>query len=158
MLISFDLDDTLICDRELVPKERNKVPFFLKPWLNEPLRLGTCKLMQQLNQYGCGILIITSSYRSPWLVRLWLTCYGISVVNVINQNIYRDYLKRHSINLYPSKNPKLFGSSLHIDDSEGVRLEGEKYGFEVIVISPTDRNWTEKVIEAVRNKLKAGKI
>ena len=36
-----------------------------------------------------------------------------------------------------------------MDDSEGVRLEGEKYGCEVIVISPEDRNWTLEVLEAV---------
>ena len=36
-----------------------------------------------------------------------------------------------------------------MDDSEGVRLEGEKYGFEVIVIYPEDGNWTLAVIESV---------
>ena len=153
MISSFDVDDTLICPAQSVPKEPNRVPFFLKPWMKEPLTLGTCNLMTQLNQYGYEILIITSSYRSPWLVAWWLLCYGISVVNVVHQNVYNAYLSRHYIHSYPSKNPRLFGSSLHVDDSDGVNLEGETYGFEVILISPEDVNWTEKVIEAAVNLL-----
>lgn len=46
MRISFDLDDTLICG-EQVPCEPNRIPFFFNPWINEPLRLGSRKLMKQ---------------------------------------------------------------------------------------------------------------
>jgi hypothetical protein len=153
MRISFDLDDTLICDREQVPCEPNRIPFFLNPWVNEPLRLGSCKLMKQLKQYGCEIWIYTSSYRSPCLIRLWLRCYGINVTGVINQTIHNAYLNRNSGYERATKNPKAFGIDLHVDDSEGVRLEGKKYGFEVVVISPEDRNWNLAVLEAVVRKL-----
>lgn len=151
MLISFDLDDTLICRQEAVPCEPNRVPFLLKPWINEPLRLGTCQLMKELRQHGCEIWIYTTSYRSPCSVRLWLLCYGIPVAGVINQAIHNTHLRHNSGYYAPSKNPRAFGITLHIDDSEGVRLEGKKYGFEVIIISPEDRNWTKKVLEKVTN-------
>ncbi|MBD2181116.1 hypothetical protein H6S82_16765 [Planktothrix sp. FACHB-1355] len=149
MRISFDLDDTLICHQGCVQREPNRVPFFLKPWINEPLRLGTRELMQKLKQYGCEVWIYTTSYRSPFYVRLWLFCYGIHVAKVINQATYHAYLRRNPSNSTLSKNPKIFGIDLHVDDSEGVRLEGEKYGFEVVVISPEDRNWTERVLKAI---------
>jgi hypothetical protein len=150
--ISFDLDDTLICG-EHVPSEPNRIPFFFKPWINEPLRLGSCTLMKQLKQYGCEIWIYTSSYRSPCLIRLWLRCYGIHVAGVINQTVHNAYLRRNSGYDRASKNPKAFGIDLHVDDSEGVRLEGKKYGFEVVVISPENRNWNLVVIEAVVRQL-----
>ncbi len=153
MRISFDLDDTLICDPEQVPCEPNRIPFFFKPWINEPLRLGSCKLMKQLKQYGCEIWIYTSSYRSPCLIRLWLRCYGIHVTKVINQTVHNAYLSRNSGYERASKNPKAFGIDLHVDDSEGVRWEGEKYGCEVVVISPEDPNWNLAVIEAVVRQL-----
>ena len=49
----------------------------------------------------------------------------------------------------PSKNPAAFGISLHVDDSDGVRLEGERHGFRVVVLSPDDEGWVRKVLAAV---------
>jgi hypothetical protein len=36
-----------------------------------------------------------------------------------------------------------------VDDSDGVREEGEKYGFGVVVVSPEDPDWVQRVLEAV---------
>ncbi len=152
MRISFDLDDTLICDRRYVPCEPNRVPFFLKPWINEPLRLGTRELIQELQQYGHEISIYTTSYRSPCYVRLWLLCYGIKVVEIINQNIHNKYLRSHPGYSLPSKNPRAFGIDLHVDDSEGVKLEGKKYGFKVVVIAPDDLSWNLAVLKAISRR------
>ncbi|MCC3404659.1 MAG: hypothetical protein JGK17_03540 [Microcoleus sp. PH2017_10_PVI_O_A] len=152
MRISFDLDDTLICNHKEVPREPNRVPFFLKPWINEPLRLGTRVLIKELKQRGHEIWIYTTSYRSPCLVSLWLRCYGIQVAGVINQNIHRAHLRHYSGDSLPSKNPQAFGIDLHVDDSEGVKLEGKKYGFQVVVVSPEDCNWTRAVLEAVARR------
>ena len=149
MRISFDLDDTLICDRKEASWEPNRIPFFLKHWINEPLRLGTRALIKELKASGHEIWIYTTSYRSPCSVRLWLRCYGIQVAGVINQNIHRAHLDRYPGDSFPSKNPRAFGIDLHVDDSEGVKLEGKKYGFKVVVISPEDCNWTVAVLEAV---------
>jgi hypothetical protein len=38
---------------------------------------------------------------------------------------------------------------LHVDDSEGVRMEGDEHGFRVVVVSPEDRYWTQKILRAV---------
>lgn len=59
-----------------------------------------------------------------------------------------------------SKNPKLFGIDIHVDDSEGVRMEGEKYGFKTIIIQPADEKWVDKILERIKieeMKLKATK-
>jgi hypothetical protein len=149
--ISFDLDNTLICFQENAKHEPNKVPFFLKLWFKEPLRLGTCKLMKKLKNHGHEICIYTSSYRSVLYIRLWLCLYGIHIKNIVNQEIHNNYLQKYISHHQPSKNPRLFGIYLHIDDSEGVKLEGERYGFKVCVISPEDENWTQKVLESVKS-------
>jgi hypothetical protein len=46
-----------------------------------------------------------------------------------------------------SKNPKLFGIDIHIDDALGVGLEGEKFGFRIIIINPDDKDWIEKILK-----------
>jgi hypothetical protein len=35
---------------------------------------------------------------------------------------------------------------VHVDDAEGVALEGKSHRFHVVVVSPNDPNWTEKVL------------
>ena len=48
-----------------------------------------------------------------------------------------------------TKYPPTFGIDLLIDDSEGVRIEGERHGFRVLVVKPEDEQWTEKVRAAL---------
>jgi hypothetical protein len=152
MKISFDLDDTLICRQQFAKYEQNKIPWFLRLWIKEPLRLGAIFLMTTLIHSNHEIWIYTSSYRSPFSVRMWLYFYGIKVSDVINQRVH-DYYTRAKNNYHrPSKNPKIFGIDLHIDDSLGVEMEGHKYGFRVLRIDPNDEEWVQKVLGVVNTK------
>lgn len=149
MRISFDLDDTLICYGDGFPCEP-RLPLYWR-WLvkDEPLRQGARTLMRQLCQRGCEIWIYTTSYRSPGGVAWWLRLHGIRVGKVINQFIHERHNRPGGGYYPPSKNPRRFGIDLHVDDSEGVRMEGEEHGFDVVVVSPTDLNWTDRVLQAV---------
>ena len=149
MRLSFDLDDTLICYQPEIPQEPNRVLFFLRPWVNEPLRQGTRDLFRELRKRGIEIEICTSSYRSPLLVRLWLACYGLTVKRIITQDTYETYLRRYPQDNPPSKNPRAFGIDFHVDDSEGVWQEGKTYGFDTLVVSPEDTGWCQRVLEAI---------
>jgi hypothetical protein len=53
---------------------------------------------------------------------------------------------RRAIRVSSSFARQIFGIGLHIDDSEGVRREGEQYGFDVVVISREDLVWTRSVL------------
>ena len=143
--ISFDLDDTLICPEHHVPKEKDKVPFMFKCFFTEKLRLGSVELFKELKDNGDEVWIYTTSYRSTLYLNLWFYFYGIKIDYIINQKIHLENFGYSS----PSKNPRSFDIDLHIDDAEGVKLEGEKYGFRVLVISPDDLYWTEKVKNAI---------
>lgn len=48
-----------------------------------------------------------------------------------------------------SKYPPAFGIDMLVDDSPGVVLEGQRYGFRVIQISPEDEQWVKKVLAEV---------
>ncbi len=75
--------------------------------------------------------------------------YGIRVDGVVNDERQCRELAGRRFPRVPSKYPPAFGIDLHIDDSEGVRMEGEMHGFQVVVIRPCDESWTEKVLDAV---------
>jgi hypothetical protein len=152
MRISFDLDDTLICSRQTTPCESVRSPL-LKWWLNEPLRKGTRDLVAELRQSGCEVWICTSSMRSPLLVRLWLALHGVRVGRIITEDTYAAHRRRFPDSEPPSKNPRVFGIDLHIDDSEGVRREGELHGFDVLVVAPDDADWTTQVASEVKRRL-----
>ena len=88
------------------------------------------------------------------MVRLWLALHGVWIGRVITQETYEAYLRRFPDSDPPSKNPRAFGIDLHIDDSEGVRLEGEQYGFDVLVVASDDTEWTQRVTAEVGNRLR----
>ena len=146
-IISFDIDNTLIPYSDEFPTTK---PSFLYRCLGtEPLRKGTKELFSSLHKQGFKIWIYTTSYRSIFRLRMTFKSAGLSPSKYINENINRATLKMH--NCKASKNPSLFGIDFHVDDSEGVKKEGEKYGFQSILIKPEDLNWIYEVQKQIDN-------
>ena len=149
MRISFDVDETLVCRRTAAPTEVERLPSFIHRWLGEPLRRGTRSLVHQLRERGCSIWIYTSSGRTAFHIRLWLLLHGIRVDGIVNEERHRRELSGRRFSRLPSKYPPAFGIDLHVDDSEGVRMEGDEHGFRVVVVRPDDEHWTQRVLDAV---------
>ncbi len=146
MQVSFDVDDTLVCPAG-VPTEQF-VPRWRRFWYNEPLRAGTRFLLRELLRRQCRLWVYTTSYRSPRYMHGWFKSFGIPLTGVIHQARHDRMVGRHG----PSKYPPAFGIDLHVDDSEGVRIEGDRHGFSVVVIAPDDLDWVTRVLEAVEQK------
>lgn len=149
MRISFDLDDTLICYAGNVPAEPRPAWFRTLLAPREPMRLGTRELAGELKKLGWEIWVYTTSYRTPASIRRWMKGYGIDVTGIVNQTIHERKMAMLD-GQAPSKHPRLFGIDLHVDDCDGVKLEGKWFGFDVVVVEPSDVGWTKKVLEAVR--------
>ncbi|HYT94512.1 MAG TPA: hypothetical protein VEL76_37705 [Gemmataceae bacterium] len=148
MRISFDVDDTLICGPE-VPTEQH-VPWWRRYWYPERLRHGTRQLIRELHARRHTLWIYTTSYRGPRYLRRWFRSFGVPLEGVVNQDIHDRVIKRSQYPFYPpSKYPPAFGIDLHIDDSEGVAIEGERFQFRVLVISPNDQDWVTRILKAV---------
>ncbi|AKA81000.1 hypothetical protein VO64_0454 [Pseudomonas synxantha] len=75
--------------------------------------------------------------------------YGIRVDGVVNSTLHNDALSAHGLANTPSKFPPAFDIDLHVDDSEGVRIEGHDHGFRVVVVDPQDEQWAQRVLDAV---------
>jgi hypothetical protein len=152
MRISFDVDDTLVCG-PAVPTEQF-VPWWRRWWYPESLRRGTRSLMRELLARRCQLWIYTTSYRSPRYLRGWFASFGIPIDGVVNQDRHERVIKRSAFPGYaPSKYPPAFGIDLHVDDSEGVAMEGREHNFRVAVVSPDDLDWTTRVLAAVEGRV-----
>lgn len=147
--ISFDIDDTLACQAEHSAAEHSRLPNFVHRWLGEPLRVGTRALTRELRRQNCSVWVYTSSGRTPAYIRRWLMLYGIHVDGVVNSVRHSEALAERGLVNSPSKLPSAFDIDLHVDDSEGVRLEGHDHGFRVVVVRPDDENWAQQVLQAV---------
>jgi hypothetical protein len=151
MRISFDIDDTLVIRNRSLPSESGLLPDLVHRKLGESLRLGTIELFRDLRRRRWEIWIYTTSERTPWQIRRWLWLYGIQVDGIVNGDKHREVLALCNPPLFISKYPPAFDIDLHVDDSEGVKTEGEANQFRVIVVKPDDEFWTGKVLEAVQN-------
>ena len=59
-------------------------------------------------------------------------------------------VNRHNLKSPPcSKSPPAFGIDLLIDDSPGVEREGRTHGFSVIIVSPDNPDWAEKLLDEI---------
>jgi FMN phosphatase YigB (HAD superfamily) len=152
MRISFDLDDTLICYHPAVPCEQH-VPWWLRLFYQEPMRRGARTLLRELIAREHEVWIYTTSYRAPGYLRRWFRSFGVRLAGVVNQNIHDRVVKRtDALGYSPSKYPPAFGIDLHVDDSDGVALEGRRLGFSVVVVAPDDPEWTRRVLEAIQSR------
>ena len=118
--------------------------------MGEPLRRGTTSLFRELRRLECRVWIYTSSSRSSSYIRRWLLLHGIRVDGVVNSERHGKARRPSHLDRLPSKFPPAFGIDLHVDDSEGVRMEGDQHGFRVVLVHPGDERWDEKVLDAVR--------
>ena len=70
--------------------------------------------------------------------------HGIRLDGVINQQRHNREAQARC-----TKHPPSFGIDLLIDDSEGVRIEGERHGFRMLAVLPDDEQWVQKVRAAL---------
>ncbi|MCE7997014.1 MAG: HAD family hydrolase [Roseivirga sp.] len=131
MKISFDLDGTLI------PLGENTFPVERKTAMQntlkiEPLRVGTRAVFKALKMAGHEVGIYTTSFRSYRMIKFWLWSYGLKADFIINEQLAGPKLRQ--MNIGASKYPPAFNIDLHIDDLPGIALEGERYGFETLLV------------------------
>ncbi|WP_207531607.1 hypothetical protein [Desertivirga arenae] len=147
MTISFDLDDLLIPGVKTFVTER-------RTWLQrllgiEQIRYGAIDLFRELQRQGHSIFIYTTSFRSTSKIRLMLFSYRISAKKIINQSLHERVLRGDRKRT--SKFPPAFGIDIHVDDSAGLKIEGERYNFATIIIAEDDDKWKETVLAGLKS-------
>ena len=117
----------------------------------EPIRDGFIQLCEDLRSQGCRLGIYTTSSRTVGYIRRWMRCYGFRPDLIVNAAIHEAAMSgRFESSRPPSKHPGLFGVDLHIDDSKGVAVEAERFGFRARIIDPEDSDWVVTILDSVR--------
>ena len=153
MLITFDIDDTIrlhggIQSRE--PALRRALATALL--YREPVRPGFTQICHDLKHLGWKVGIYTTSSRSVRYIRRWMKCYGLIPDLIVNGPLHEQAISGHSgPHRSPSKHPGLFGVDLHIDDAQGVAVEGERFGFRTLIIDPEDLEWHRTILKVVKD-------
>ncbi len=145
MIISFDLDDTLIPGTKTFETEDQNL--LQKLTRIEKIRKGTIELFKELRSRGHSIYIYTTSFRPTLKAKLKFLSYGIPVDKVINQQCHDRELKENRTRC--SKFPPAFGIDIHVDDSQGLQIEGEKFNFRTIILDEKDPAWADKILTTV---------
>lgn len=143
MIISFDLDDTLIPGSKVFEtEERNIIQRIAGA---ERIRKGTIQLFKKLRDRGHKIYIYTTSFRPTLKIRITFLLYGLSVDRIINQQCHDKELNENKNRC--SKFPPAFEIDIHIDDSPGLKIEGERFNFKTIIIEENEIDWESKILE-----------
>jgi FMN phosphatase YigB (HAD superfamily) len=140
MRIAFDLDNTLIRGAHAFALEVPTRRFWARLLGKEALRAGIVEVAQECQRRGWEVWVYTTSYRSASYIRRLFWLHGIGLAGVVNQARHEREVRVRS-----TKYPPQFGIDLLVDDAPGVGLEGARYGFETLIISPNDAEWVAKV-------------
>jgi len=146
MRIAFDIDDTLIPRPGSIMRTEtlHRLPRLIS---REPLREGAPELLKSLRREGHHVWLYTTSYRDPLRLHLWFASFGVVLNGIVNQR--RHDLALATMPVISSKYPPAFGIDLLVDDSEGVYLEGQRYGFSVLRVFENDSSWCTRVKEHI---------
>lgn len=148
MIISFDLDDTLIPGMKQFPTEHRGI--WQRLFSREKIRAGTIELMKTLKAKDHRIFVYTTSYRSPAYIRRLFFSYGIFPEKIINKPLHDKTLGKRGALI--SKYPPAFNIDVHIDDSPGVAMEGDRYQFNTIIVAEDNLQWGDNILQQITDK------
>ena len=145
MRVSFDLDEVLFVSPK-THKTEPLLPFPLRNFFRERLRLGTPALIHTLQGMGYEVWVYTSSFRSEGYIRHLFRCYGVKFDGIVNGERHLREVQCDRKERLPQKVPSHYRISLHVDDESVIVTSGRQMGFNVYQLDAQDDNWKEKVI------------
>jgi hypothetical protein len=150
MRISFDLDDTLFVNKDMVKVEK-ELRFPYKYFYQERLRYGTIDLLKKIIDNKIDLWIYTTSFRSPMYIKNYFNGYGIKIKskNIVNGDRHMKEIQGNRNEILPSKYPVKYKIDLHIDDDISVKQNGDQYGFKVFLINDNMTNWADEIWESI---------
>ena len=145
MRVSFDLDEVLFTNPK-THKTEPPLPFPLDRIFPERLRLGTPKLINELQALGYEVWIYTSSYRTENYIKWLFRLYGVHFDGIVNAQRHLREVQRDRKTTLPQKLPNHYRISLHVDDEEVICTQARQNGFHAYHLNAQDDDWAEKII------------
>ncbi len=147
LVISFDLDETLLCEGNVALADP-EVPTLEGPFgcRVDRMRLGAVPLLRGLAAEGCQIWVYTQSLRGRSDVMEWFASFGVSLAGYVNLPLHESACdQRGIVGKKPRKCPHWFGIDVHVDDDINVADECRDSGCRVIIIDPSDVDFETSV-------------
>ena len=147
MNIAFDLDDTLL---PLAANFETEGIFISKFFYKLQLRNGAYNLFKKLREDGHRVWIYTRSHRSIVTIKTIFLINGLFLDGVVNSRIHHREIKKIDC-FYEDcyKYPPMFGIDILIDDGKFFFEDSQKYNFNMVLLEPTDKKWTETVLQEI---------
>ncbi|MBQ6322804.1 MAG: HAD family hydrolase [Lachnospiraceae bacterium] len=145
MRVSFDLDEVLFVSPE-THKTEAPLRFPFSKIYKERLRLGTPRLINELQKLGYEVWVYTSSFRSEQYIRQLFAHYHVRFDGIVNAQRHLREVQRNNKTILPQKLPNRYRISLHIDDEAIVCSLGRQYGYRTYQLDAQDDDWVEKII------------
>ena len=149
MRVSFDLDEVLFVSPR-THKTEPPLPFPFNRVFSERLRLGTPRLVSQLQSLGYEVWVYTSSFRSEAYIRRLFRLYHVRFDGIINAQRHLREVQRDKKTILPQKMPNYYRISLHVDDEAIICTWGREYGFRTYQLDAGDDEWVEKIIQRAK--------
>ena len=149
MRVSFDLDEVLFVS----PKTHKTEPppaFPFDRLYRERLRLGTPRLINELQALGYEVWVYTSSFRSESYIRRLFRLYGVRFDGIVNAQRHLREVQRDRKTVLPQKLPNHYRISLHVDDEEVICTQARQNGFHAYRLDAQDDDWAEKILQRVQ--------
>ena len=149
MRVSFDLDEVLFVSPE-THKTEPPLAFPLNRLFRERLRLGTPRLINELQALGYEVWVYTSSYRSESYIRRLFRFYGVRFDGIVNAQRHLREVQRDRKTVLPQKLPNHYRISLHVDDEEVICTLARQNGFHAYRLDAQDDDWAGKIIRRAK--------
>jgi hypothetical protein len=150
MRVSFDLDEVLFVSPK-THKTEPLLPFPLRNFFPERLRMGTPELIWELQIQGFEVWVYTSSFRSARYIRRLFRCYGIRFDGIVNGERHMKEVQRDNHTVLPQKLPNRYRISLHVDDEEVICTAASQYGFRAYQLNAQDDDWKDKILRTAEH-------
>ena len=149
MRVSFDLDEVLFVS----PKTHKTEPPPAFPFARlfpERLRLGTPRLINELQALGDEVWVYTSSYRTERYIKRLFRLYGVRFDGIVNAQRHLREVQGDRTTVLPQKLPNHYQISLHVDDEEVICTQARQNGFQAYQLNAQDDDWAEKILQRAK--------
>ncbi len=152
MVISFDLDGTLLCGAVSDLVDPELAPLVSPSGVREDrLRRGAASLLRGLAAEGHIIWIYTESFRGRTPMLEWFAGLEIPIAGMVNRALHESAWQEQGIPaVCPRKCPPWFGIDVHVDNDPEVAREGVELGYHVILTDPDEVDFEQSVYSWLR--------
>ena len=146
MVISFDLDEVLLCEKEDECVQAPVIPFANKLF-PKALRLNANALINKVQDMGFDVWVYTGEYYSPFYINLMFLFYGIRKCHSIN-----GLNEKRSVRYFRKYFTEKYRIIAHADTESVLLVNTATKDYDSVEV-PSGKEWATKVYHGIEELL-----